>query len=82
MTSSLGSEPLGSESRGSDIKLAVSGMACDGCVSSVKNVLERVPGVTAAKVVLEPGSAVVSGTASVADLVKAVEAAGYEAKAA
>lgn len=63
-----------------DLKLAVSGMACEGCVSSVRNLLERVPGVTGAKVVLEPGSAVVSGSAAVADLVKAVEAAGYEAK--
>ncbi len=69
-------------STSSDIKLSVGGMACEGCVASVKKVLERVPGVTAAEVSLEPGMALVSGSAKAGDLIKAVEAAGYEAKAA
>ncbi|MBV1706468.1 MAG: cation transporter [Hyphomicrobiales bacterium] len=71
-----------SGSTGTDVKLVVGGMACEGCVASVKKVLERVPGVTAAEVSLEPGVALVSGSAKAGELIKAVEAAGYEAKAA
>ena len=69
-------------STSANIKLVVGGMACEGCVSSVKKVLERVPGVTAAEVSLDPAQALVSGSAKAVDLIKAVEAAGYEAKAA
>ncbi len=62
-------------------------MTCPGCVRSVKRVLEAVAGVHGAAVSLEQGEAVVDfdpGRATtvdlVADLVNAVEAAGYRAQ--
>lgn len=65
------------------IRLLVSGMTCQGCVRSVKRVLEAVPGVDAAEISLERGEAVIqvtSGRASAADLVAAVERAGFGAQ--
>ena len=65
-------------------RLRVEGMTCPGCVRSVKRVLEAVPGVHAAVVSLERGEAVVDfdpGRASTADLLNAVEGAGYRAQA-
>lgn len=67
------------------IRLLVSGMTCQGCVRSVKRVLEATPGVDAAEISLERGEAVVQvapGRASAADLIAAVERAGFEAHAA
>jgi copper chaperone len=65
------------------LRLQVTGMTCQGCVRSVKRVLEAVPGVRRAAVSLERGEAVVDfdpGRASAADLTAAVEAAGYQAQ--
>jgi copper chaperone len=64
--------------------LEVTGMTCQGCVQSVRTVLERVAGVTSVEVTLEPGGAVVEHDGSVAadGLVRSVEAAGYEARVA
>jgi copper chaperone len=65
------------------LRLQVTGMTCQGCVRSVKRVLEAVPGVRSAAVSLERGEAVVDfepGRASGADLTAAVEAAGYQAQ--
>jgi copper chaperone CopZ len=65
------------------LRLQVSGMTCQGCVRSVKQVLEAVPGVRSAAVSLERSEAVVDfdpGRASAADLATAVEAAGYRAQ--
>lgn len=61
------------------ITLSVTGMMCDGCAGTVARVLGRVPGVTDTKVDLEGAKAVVTGSATAAALVEAVEAAGYEA---
>jgi copper chaperone len=64
-------------------RLRVEGMTCPGCVRSVKRVLEAVPGVHGAVVSLERGEAVVDfdpSRASAADLVSAVDAAGYRAQ--
>jgi len=63
------------------ITLKVTGMTCQGCVRSVKTVLESVPGVTAAEVSLEHSEASVAfdpTRASVAQLKAAVHEAGYE----
>lgn len=60
--------------------LAITGMTCSGCVSTVKRVLSRVPGVTGAEVDLGSGRARVSGTASPDALLAAVQAAGYGAQ--
>lgn len=61
--------------------IEVKGMTCGGCVNSVTKALQAVPGVEAADVSLEKQQAVVTfedGKASVADLKRAVEDAGYD----
>lgn len=61
--------------------LKVNGMTCGGCVRSVKTVLEKIQGVTAAEVSLEKGQAVVThdpAKASLSRLREAVIDAGYE----
>ncbi len=69
---------------GQRIELAVEGMTCGGCVKHVTAALEAVPGVTSAQVELEPGRArieTVTGAANgAAELIEAVEAAGYQAR--
>jgi copper chaperone len=65
------------------LRLRVTGMTCQGCVRSVKRVLEAVPGARSAAVSLESGEAVVEfdpGHARAADFVAAVDAAGYQAR--
>lgn len=61
--------------------LSVSGMTCGGCASTVTRILSRVPGVAEATVDLETGRATVKGKANPVDLIAAVMAAGYGAKA-
>ncbi len=63
--------------------IAVTGMSCGHCVSHVKSALEGLEGVTEADVSLEESQAQVTLSTDVADadLVAAVEAAGYQAEA-
>ena len=63
--------------------LAITGMSCEHCVSHVKSALEGMEGVTRAEVSLEGNQAAVALSADVSDaeLVAAVEAAGYQAEA-
>jgi Cu2+-exporting ATPase len=63
-------------------KLEISGMSCDHCVSHVKSALEGVEGVSLAEVSLENHEAEVTLSDQVieADLIAAVEAAGYQAE--
>ena len=63
-------------------KLKISGMTCGHCVSHVKSALEGMEGVSEADVSLENNEAEVtlSGEVIDADLVAAVEAAGYQAE--
>jgi copper chaperone len=64
------------------ISLTVKGMTCQGCVRSVKNVLERVPGVSSAEVDLARAEARITfdpARASQDALRTAIEDAGYEA---
>ena len=63
-------------------ELTVGGMTCEGCVNAVKRTLSRVPGVTSVQVDLAAGRAKVQGEAAAAQLIAAVEKAGYEAAAA
>ncbi len=60
--------------------LTVSGMTCGGCANTVARILSRVPGVADAKVDFATGRATIRGEAAPAELISAVEAAGYEAK--
>ena len=59
--------------------LEVTGMHCPKCVAKVKDALEAVDGVVKAEVVLEPGSAGLTGAAAPEALVAAVEGAGVSA---
>ena len=63
-------------------KLKISGMSCGHCVSHVKSALESVEGVSESEVSLENHEADVtlSGAVVDADLIAAVEAAGYQAE--
>ncbi|WP_312950014.1 copper-exporting P-type ATPase CopA [Superficieibacter sp.] len=63
------------------LQLLLSGMSCASCVSRVQNALQGVPGVTQARVNLAERTALVMGSASAAELVQAVENAGYGAEA-
>jgi copper chaperone len=62
-----------------ETRLKITGMTCNHCVAHTKKNLEAVPGVESVEVTLEPGGAVVKGSADAAALVEAVKAAGYEA---
>ena len=62
-------------------QLLLSGMSCASCVTRVQHALQSVPGVTQARVNLAERTALVMGSASAADLVQAVEKAGYGTEA-
>lgn len=62
-------------------QLLINGMSCASCVSRVQKALQAVPGVTQARVNLAERTALVMGSASAGDLVRAVEGAGYGAEA-
>ena len=64
------------------VTLNVQGMSCQGCVGSVTRVLKNTPGVASVDVHLESGRAEVTydaARASVDDLKRAIEDAGYGA---
>lgn len=63
------------------ITLAVKGMTCMGCVKSVKNVLEPIPGVAGVDIVLENGQVAISfdpAKAGPDQFKAAIQDAGYE----
>ncbi len=62
--------------------LKVKGMSCGGCVKSVTNVLQGLPGVAKAEVSLEKGEAVVdydAGKVGREQMAAAIADAGFEA---
>jgi copper chaperone CopZ len=62
--------------------LSIGGMSCNNCVRHVGDALRAVPGVTAVEVSLpERRATVTHGDVGPADLVAAVESAGYEVAA-
>ncbi|MCC6314170.1 MAG: heavy metal translocating P-type ATPase [Thermomicrobiales bacterium] len=64
-----------------DVTLPVEGMTCASCVRRVEKALEKTPGVIAARVNLATERATVTvdpTRAAVADLTRAIEAAGYQ----
>ncbi|EMH4164055.1 copper-exporting P-type ATPase CopA [Pluralibacter gergoviae] len=63
------------------MQLLIGGMSCASCVSRVQKALAAVPGVSQARVNLAERTALVTGSASAAELVQAVENAGYGAEA-
>lgn len=63
------------------VNLNIHGMACDGCVASVKRVLAELKGVQHAEVSLEDHCAVVEfdeHEASVTQLIDAIDQAGFD----
>jgi copper chaperone len=64
------------------VVVKVSGMKCGGCVKSVTNVLQELPGVNRVEVLLEPGEARVDydpGKVQVEAMRQVVADAGFEA---
>lgn len=63
------------------VTLTVKGMTCMGCVRSVKNVVEPLPGVGGVDIDLEPGLVRVNYDASkvgLEEIKHAIDDAGYE----
>jgi len=63
------------------ITLTVKGMTCMGCVKSVKNVLEPIPGVANVDIVLDNGQTTISYDAAKTgpnQFTAAIQDAGYE----
>ena len=63
--------------------IKVGGMSCGGCVKSVTNVLQGLPGVSKAEVSLEPGAARVEfdpTQVARAAMVAAIDDAGFDAE--
>lgn len=73
-----------SSANGNEFTLKVEGMSCGHCVGRVQKALADTPGVLEATVDLDRGSAKVrtSGNVPPAQLIAAVEKAGYSARAA
>jgi copper chaperone CopZ len=68
----------GSKEAAGPVVLAISGMTCGGCAGAVTRALSAVAGVVAARVDLAGGRATVTGTARAEDLIRAVQAAGFD----
>ena len=62
------------------IHLKISGMSCGHCQKSATTALEGVAGIDSVEVSLEPGGAVVTGSANADSLIAAVIDAGFEAE--
>ena len=64
------------------MKFSITGMTCDGCVRSVQNVIQRIPGVQKADVRLKDQEADVDTNADVSpeEVIQAVQGAGYGAQ--
>ena len=61
------------------IQLEIKGMTCKHCVAAVTDALTTVGGVAEVQVTLEPGAAVVTGSAPADALIDAIRQEGYEA---
>ena len=64
------------------LELIIQGAGCASCVSKIEAALQQVPEVTSAQMNFAERTVQVTGTAPVANLLKAVEMAGYKAIAA
>ncbi len=76
-------EAAGYETPREEILLDVTGMTCAACVARLEKALNATPGVVSARVSLPAETAdvtVTSGLATAADLVEAIENAGFDAK--
>ncbi len=62
------------------INLKITGMSCKHCVMNATKAIEAVEGVASVEVTLEPGGAIIIGSATTENLITAVTSAGYEAE--
>lgn len=62
----------------SDTVLKIEGMSCNHCKMAVEKALQKVAGVAKAEVDLNKKEAVVEGSVDRAELVKAVDDAGFK----
>jgi len=62
------------------IHLKITGMTCKHCVMNTTKAIKSVAGVDSVEVILEPGSAVIIGSADKDDLIAAITTAGFEAE--
>jgi len=60
--------------------LKITGMSCGHCSASATKALEAVEGADSVEVNLEPGGAIITGTANADSLIVAIVDAGYEAE--
>lgn len=67
----------GSEGETGSQEIPIEGMTCQNCVRHVETTLRQTDGVTGVEVTLEPGRAVVRGTADESRLREAIAGAGY-----
>ena len=58
--------------------ITVEGMSCEHCEGTVEEALRNVEGVTSVSADRNAESATIEGTAELAELVTAVESAGYD----
>ena len=73
-------EKVGFDVPPATIALAIDGMSCASCVGRVETALRKVEGVTEVNVNLATEQATIQGTADTAQLLAAVESAGYDAR--
>ena len=62
------------------IHLKITGMTCKHCVMNTSKAIESVEGVDSVEVTLDPGAAIISGSADKNNLINAVTTAGFEAE--
>lgn len=60
-------------------RLSIGGMSCAGCVASVENAINSVPGVEEASINFAEHTALVKGDMDIADVINAVKTASYDA---
>ena len=65
-----------------DIQLNVQGMTCEGCVASVRRIVQRADPDAIVSIDLAKGALTAKTQASAAKLIEAINAGGYQAKAA
>ena len=73
-------EAVGYDVASPPVDLTIEGMTCASCVARVERALKAVPGVTGATVNLATERAHVTGQADATALIRAIEAAGYDAR--
>ncbi|MFN4056941.1 MAG: heavy metal translocating P-type ATPase [Roseinatronobacter sp.] len=73
-------ESVGFDVPDTSTTLAVEGMTCASCVGRVERALSALPGVTGVSVNLATERATVTGRADLADLIAAIDHAGYDAR--